>query len=348
MLSFECDYNNGAHPLVLQRLIETNSTAQIGYGADEYSKSAIQKIREYCGKPQAEVYLLAGGTQTNIVVLSAILRPYEGVVCATSGHINSHEAGAIENAGIKALPLPSHEGKIDASEFASYLQSFYSDENREHMVYPGAVYISHPSEYGTLYSKDELHAISGLCKAYGLRLFLDGARLGYGLMSRNTDVTISDICDCCDVLYIGGTKIGALCGEAVVFPNGNIPDHFPNHVKKLGAMMAKGRLLGAQFEALFTDGLYNSISRHAIDMACQMRALFHQEHIRFFLETDTNQQFVVLENDLMKQLSKEVRFSYWERFDDSHTVVRFATSWSTTQRDIDMLHSILAKHNEHL
>lgn len=341
MLAFECDYNNGAHPKVLQHLLETNEVPQVGYGEDEYCRSAAEKIRAFCGHPEADVYFLTGGTQTNVVVLSAILRPFEGVICARTGHIHAHEAGAIENAGIKALELPSHAGKIDPKELERFLHRFYADENREHMVFPGAVYLSHPTEYGTLYTHAEMEAISHICKENGMRLFLDGARLGYGLMSRNTDLTIRDISEYCDVFYIGGTKVGALCGEAVVFPHGTMPPHFANHVKKLGAMIAKGRLLGVQFDALFTDDLYCRISAHAIEMAEALKAMLREKGCRFFLETDTNQQFVILENNRMIELAKSVRFSYWEPFDESHTVVRFATSWSTESAEIEALADLL-------
>ncbi len=341
MLSFECDYNNGAHPAILKRLLETNNSTQVGYGEDEFTTHAKHLIAEFCGKPDAEVYLLTGGTQTNVVVLSAILKPFEGVLTARTGHIHTHEAGALEYTGTKAIELPSHNGKIKPEDLSEYLSAFYADVNREHMVFPGAVYISHPTEYGTLYSRSELVAISSICRSYGIRLFLDGARLGYGLMSYNTDVSIQDITDLCDVFYIGGTKVGALCGEAVVFPNGNLPQHFPNHVKKHGAMLAKGRLIGIQFEALFSDGLYCMIALHAIEMAERLKAVLHEKGYRFFLETDTNQQFVILSNEEMNRLSHYVRFSYWERYDSSHTVVRFATSWSTTIDDIESLRRLL-------
>ncbi len=337
MLAFECDYNNGAHPIVLQHLLETNDTAQVGYGEDEYTSHAAQLIREFCGAPNANVYFLAGGTQTNVVVLSAILKPFEGVLCADSGHINVHEAGAIEHLGIKALTLPSHHGKIDCKELSEWCRRFYADDNREHMVFPGAVYISHPTEYGTLYTKNELYAIAETCRQFGMRLFLDGARLGYGLASLQTDVSIHDIAETCDVFYIGGTKVGALCGEAVVFPNGTMPPHFANHVKKHGAMLAKGRLIGVQFEALFTDNLYLEISAHAIAMAERLKTILHEKGCRFFLETATNQQFLIVSNEQLEAWKPHIRYSYWEPFDDAHTVVRLATSWSTKSEEIEAL-----------
>ena len=337
MLAFECDYNNGAHPIVLQHLLETNDTAQVGYGEDEYTSHAAQLIREFCGTPNANVYFLAGGTQTNVVVLSAILKPFEGVLCADSGHIHVHEAGAIEHLGIKTLTLPSHHGKIDCKELSEWCRRFYADDNREHMVFPGAVYISHPTEYGTLYTKNELYAIAETCRQFGMRLFLDGARLGYGLASLQTDVSIHDIAETCDVFYIGGTKVGALCGEAVVFPNGTMPPHFANHVKKHGAMLAKGRLIGVQFEALFTDNLYLEISAHAIAMAERLKTILHEKGCRFFLETATNQQFLIVSNEQLEAWKPHIRYSYWEPFDDAHTVVRLATSWSTKSEEIEAL-----------
>ncbi len=337
MLAFECDYNNGAHPIVLQHLLETNDTAQVGYGEDEYTSHAAQLIREFCGAPNANVYFLAGGTQTNVVVLSAILKPFEGVLCADSGHIHVHEAGAIENLGIKTLTLPSHHGKIDCKELSEWCRRFYADDNREHMVFPGAVYISHPTEYGTLYTKNELYAIAETCRQFGMRLFLDGARLGYGLASLQTDVSIHDIAETCDVFYIGGTKVGALCGEAVVFPNGTMSPHFANHVKKHGAMLAKGRLIGVQFEALFTDNLYLEISAHAIAMAERLKTILHEKGCRFFLETATNQQFLIVSSEQLEAWKPHIRYSYWEPFDDAHTVVRLATSWSTKSEEIEAL-----------
>ena len=337
MLAFECDYNNGAHPLVLQHLMDTNNTAEVGYGEDTYCLHAAALIRDFCGTPNADVYFLAGGTQTNVVILSSILQPFEGVLCAESGHIHVHEAGAIEHLGIKTLALPSHQGKIECSELSAWCERFYADDNREHMVFPGAVYISHPTEYGTLYTKDELNRIAEVCRKYDMRLFMDGARLGYGLASLHTDVTIQDIANVCDVFYIGGTKAGALCGEAVVFPNGTMPGHFANHVKKHGAMLAKGRLIGVQFEALFTDGLYRKISDHAIRMAELLKQKLHEKDCRFFLETDTNQQFLIVENEKLAAWKPYIRYSYWEPYDETHTVIRFATSWSTKPEDIEAL-----------
>ena len=341
MLSFACDYAEGAHEKILQRLMETNREHLAGYGSDHYCESAKEKIRKACECPLAEISFLVGGTQTNAVVIDAMLRPYEGVVCAQTGHINAHESGAIEYTGHKVMGIPQHEGKICAGELEEYLKSFWEDENFEHMVFPGMVYISHPTEYGTLYSKQELTEISNICRKYKIPLYMDGARLGYGLMSRETDVTLPEIAELCDVFYIGGTKVGALCGEAVVFTNNNMPPHFLTIVKQHGALLAKRRLLGIQFDTLFTDNLYFNISAHAIEMAELLKQGFRERGYRFFLNSPTNQQFIVLDNRKMEILKKSVNFSYWEKVDEEHAVVRFATSWATTKEDIEALMQLL-------
>jgi len=341
MISFESDYTTGAHPKILSRLLETNTEPLSGYGTDPYTASAKEKIKAACRCPHAEVYFLTGGTQTNMIVIDSLLRSYEGVAAAVTGHVSQHEAGAIEHSGHKVLTLPQYDGKLRAADLKNMLAAFYADENHEHMVFPGMVYISHPTEYGTLYTKEELTAISRVCREYTIPLFLDGARLGYGLMSRHTDVTLPDIAELCDVFYIGGTKTGALCGEAVVFTKHNMPKHFTTIVKSHGALLAKGRLLGIQFDTLFTDGLYFEISRHAIDKAEALKALFLEKGYRLYLDSPTNQQFVILENSRMNALSEKVRFSYWEPYDDTHTVVRFAAGWSTTDVDIAALAEIL-------
>lgn len=341
MLSFECDYIHGAHPLILERLTATNMETLSGYGVDHYCAAAKQKIREACACPTAEVHFLVGGTQTNAVVIDSLLRSYEGVVAASTGHVNVHEAGAIEYTGHKVLPLPEHHGKLCAEEVEAYFDGFFDDANHEHAVFPGMVYISHPTEYGTLYSKDELTALSRVCRRYDVPLYMDGARLGYGLMSRETDVTLADIAALCDVFYIGGTKVGALCGEAVVFTSKKVPPHFMTTVKQHGALLAKGRLLGIQFDTLFTDGLYFKIGRHAIDMAERLKHIFHQKGYTFFLETPTNQQFILLDNAKMAALREKVGFDFWEKADEDHTVVRFATSWSTSEADLAALVRLL-------
>ena len=340
ILSFECDYTTGAHPEILKKLTETNFESLSGYGADRYCESAKEKIRNLCGN-DVEVFFLVGGTQTNSIVIASLLNLYEGVIAADTGHVSVHEAGAIEYTGHKVLTLPHHDGKILPTELSSYINNFYNDENHEHMVFPGMVYISHPTENGTLYTKDELKQISAICRMYDIPLFLDGARLGYGLMSKNTDVTLSDIAELCDVFYIGGTKVGALCGETVVFKKSATPKHFMTTVKQHGALLAKGRLLGIQFDTLFTDNLYFKISRHAIEMAELLKAVLKDKGYRFAWESFTNQQFIILENEQMEKLKEKVGFSFWEKSDDNHTIVRFATSWSTKKEDIEKLKIIL-------
>ena len=341
MISFASDYIAGAHPQILKRLAETNLEPLPGYGEDVWCANAKEKIRAACGQPQAQVEFLTGGTQTNQIVISTLLREHEGVIAAGTGHVSSHEAGAIEYSGHKVLELPQRDGKLDAAEVERYIRNFYADENREHMVFPGMVYISHPTEYGTLYGKKELEVLSRVCRDYGIPLYLDGARLGYGLMSREADVTLADIASLCDVFYIGGTKVGALCGEAVVFTRNNRPPHFTNAMKKRGALLAKGRLLGVQFDALFTDGLYFELSRHAIEMAEQLKAILHEKGVEFYLESPTNQQFVILDDTQAEALKTQVSFSFWEKCGPDRTVVRFATSWSTTLEELEFLRSVL-------
>lgn len=341
MISFASDYIAGAHPQILKRLAETNLEPLPGYGEDDWCASAKEKIRTACRCPGAQVEFLTGGTQTNQIVISTLLQEHEGVIAARTGHVNTHEAGAIEYTGHKVLELPQREGRLKAAEVDGYIRDFYADENHEHMVFPGMVYISHPTEYGTLYSKGELEALSEVCRTHRIPLFLDGARLGYGLMSRETDVTLADIAALCDVFYIGGTKVGALCGEAVVFTRENRPAHFANAVKKRGALLAKGRLLGVQFDTLFTDGLYFELSRHAIEMAEELRRILHEKGVAFYLESPTNQQFVILEDSRVEELRKQVSFSFWEKYGPDRTVVRFATSWSTTAEDLAFLSSVL-------
>jgi len=339
MLFFENDYSEGCCPEVLEALVQTNMEPLTPYGSDLYSQRAKEKILAACGCPEGDVFLLVGGTQTNKTVIDAVLKKYEGVVSADTGHIAQHEAGAIESAGHKVLTVPHMDGKLPASDLENLLKTFYDDANHDHMVFPGMVYISHPTEFGTLYTKDELKALSAVCKAYGLPLYLDGARLGYGLAAG--EATLQDIAEYCDVFYIGGTKVGALCGEAVVFSKGNAPRQFITTVKQNGALLAKGRLTGVQFDRLFTDGLYERISENAIILAQKLKKALKEKGYRFFIDSPTNQIFVILENGFMEQLGKQVRFSFWQRFDDSHTVIRFATSWATREEDVDALIGLL-------
>lgn len=341
MISFTCDYNEGAHPLILERLIATNLCQEPGYGADAFTESAKARILDAVGCPEGEVFLLTGGTQTNSTVIATMLRDYQGVVAAESGHIAVHEAGAVEYTGHKVLTLPQSEGKISAWDLQDYLEAFYADGAYDHMVFPGMVYISFPTEYGTLYSKAELEAIRDVCLRYELPLFIDGARLGYGLMSPECDVTLRELGRLCDVFTIGGTKLGALCGEAVVFPSGKVPEHFFTMVKQHGALLAKGRLLGIQFDTLFTDELYFKIARGAVDLAMELKDLFVEKGYELFMDSPTNQQFVILTPEAAQALEGRVLYEVWERLPGGRAVTRFATSWATTQDQVQALAEIL-------
>lgn len=342
MISFENDYSTGAHPRVLEALAATNLEPAPGYGTDRFCASAAERIRAACADDTANVFFLVGGTQTNAVVISSLLAGYEGVIAADTGHIAVHEAGAIEATGHKVIALPEHDGKLQAADVATYLGTFCADETHEHMVFPGMVFIAHPSELGTLYSLAELEELSAVCRRFHIPLYLDGARLSYGLAAPESDVTLPDIARLTDAFYIGGTKCGALCGEAVVFPRGGMPKHFLTHVKQHGALLAKGRLLGVQFDTLFTNGLYGELGRTAIDAAAELRRILSEAGCTFFRESPTNQQFVILENSQMEALAERVRFSFWERVDDTHTAIRFVTSWSTTAEDLAFLETALA------
>ena len=341
MLSFASDYTEGACEEILQKLAETNRESLPGYGMDRYCQSAARKIQEATGCPEAEVYFLVGGTQTNAVVISSILAPYEGVVAAQTGHVSIHEAGAIEYTGHKVLQLPEKDGKIDPADLQEYLQNFEADANNDHMVFPGMVYLSHPTEYGTLYSRKELQAISEICRSYEIPLYLDGARLGYGLAGEENDLSLSEIAHLCDVFYIGGTKVGAFCGEAVVFPKNNAPKHFMTTVKQHGALLAKGRVLGVQFDTLFTDNLYFEISKNAIKTADTLKQALKEKGYTFYIDSPTNQIFLVLEDERLKELEQKVAVSFWEKADDNHTIIRLATSWATKEEEIKALIEIL-------
>ena len=340
MLSFESDYIKGAHPQILSALYKLNEDPFAGYGEDKFSKTAKQKIAAACATDAKDIFFSVGGTQTNAVVIATMLKDYEGVIAAQTGHINVHEAGAIEHTGHKVLPLPAHLGKINAQDLSAYLKTFYADENYPHMVFPGMVYISQPTEYGTLYSKAELNAIYAICKEYKITLYIDGARLGYALASTENDVSLPELARLCDAFYIGGTKVGALCGEAVVFTK-KAPAHFMTMVKQQGALLAKGRLLGVQFDALFTDNLYEKISRNAVDTAQKLQKALEEKGYELFLKSPTNQIFVVMENRRLEELAGKVRYSFWEKRDENHTVVRFATSWATPMEDVEALIGLL-------
>lgn len=341
MLYMDCDYNHGACPEILNKLAETNTTAYPGYGSDTICELAKEKIRKACGKPDAEIFFLVGGTQTNQIVIDTMLDSCEGVVAADSGHVSVHEAGAIEHSGHKVLNVPGHNGKMDAGELEQFLKTFAEDGNHDHMVFPGMVYISHPTEYGTLYSKEELTRLSQVCKEYRIPLYVDGARLAYGLAASATDVTMEELANLADIFYIGGTKVGALFGEAVVYTKNNMPQHFLTKVKQHGALLAKGWLLGLQFDTLFTDGLYERLGRNAIEMAERITELLGKRGYRMYLPQETNQLFLILENEHYAKLKEQLALSFWEAYDEGHTVVRLATSCFTTEEDYAALEKLL-------
>ena len=340
-LPFASDYMKGAHPNILKRFIETNMMTTPGYGLDPVCNEAKRKIREACGCPDAQVEFLVGGTQTNAVVIDAVLHSYEGVIATETGHISTHEAGAIEAGGHKVLTLPHTLGKLKSADVGKYLKDYYDDDNHDHIVMPGMVYISHPTEYGTLYTKKELQELHKICSEYNIPLYLDGARLAYALACPENELTLKDLAEYCDAFYIGGTKCGALFGEAVVIPDPHRIPHFFSIIKQHGALLAKGRLLGLQFDELFTGDLYEKIGQTAIKAADQIRDALQKKGYKFYFESPTNQIFVIMENDKLAEMAQKVEYGFWEKYDDTHTVVRFATDWGTTDEDVESLIDIL-------
>lgn len=342
MIYFDTDYMAGAHPKVMERLMQTNAEQTSGYGSDVYTARAKELIKQACEAPDARVYFLVGGTQTNATVIDGILEHHEGVLAAESGHINVHESGAIEATGHKILTLPSYQGKIRADDVRNYIREFYSDDTYEHMVAPGMLYISFPTEYGTLYSLNELEDISAACHEAGIPLFIDGARLGYGLAAEVNDITLADIARLSDVFYIGGTKVGALFGEAVVITSQDILKHPVPLIKQHGALLAKGRLLGVQFEALFTDNLYHDISREVVSKAIRLKKAFMEAGYDSVVDSPTNQQFFRLPNEVIDRLKENVSFEMWGPRGENESIVRFVTGWTTTDYEIDELTGLLA------
>ena len=341
MLSFVSDYTEGAHPKLLEHLMARNLVTLPGYGQDPDTDAAKAKICAACGRDDLQICFLAGGTQTNRIAISSMLRSYEGVVCADTGHIAVHESGAIEHSGHKVIALPQTDGKLMAETLAACMEAYLADDTCEHMVRPGMVYISHPTELGTLYSKAELTALSETCRKYGLPLYMDGARLGYGLMSPETDVTLADVVELTDLFYIGGTKVGALCGEALVYTKNNMPPHFLAIIKQQGALLAKTRVVSQQFDALFTDGLYWEIGREAVALAMKMKKLFVEKGYELFIDSPTNQQFFILTPEQLARLREQVAFSVWQPLPDGRTAVRFVTGWATTEEQIEALGKLL-------
>lgn len=337
MIIFECDYTEGAHPEILKKMEETNFVQTPGYGMDDYCESAREKIKKACGSEEMDVHFLVGGTQANFTVISSILRPFQGVIAAESGHINVHETGAVEGTGHKVLTLPSADGKITAAQVRAMYEEHWDDVTHEHMVQPGMVYISHPTENGTLYSKEELKELYDTCRERNLPLFLDGARLGYGIVSEASTLTLKDIASMTDVFYIGGTKVGALFGEAVVIVNPALKKDFRYMIKHNGGMLAKGRLLGIQFDTLFTDDLYYKVAEHADSLAMRLKKAFKEKGYPLRYDSYTNQQFPILPNDHMEKLAEDYSFSFWEAVDEEHTAVRFCTSWATKEEAVQQL-----------
>ena len=340
-LPFACDYMRGAHPNILSRLADTNMDTTPGYGLDPICESAGNRIRQACRCPQAGVYFLTGGTQTNAVLIDAFLRSYEGVIAALTGHINQHEAGAIEANGHKVLPLPHIDGKLRPEDVRSFLEDYANDDNRDHIVKPGMVYISQPTEYGTLYSREELSGLRAICDEYRIPLYLDGARLAYALACPENDVTLADLAALCDAFYIGGTKCGALFGEAVVIPDPAKLPHLFTIIKQHGALLAKGRMLGIQFDELFKEDLYFHIGEKAVEAADSIREALQAKGYPLCFHSPTNQIFVLMENARLSEFGRKVDYSFWEKYDDQHTIIRLATDWAVTKEETEKLIGIL-------
>ncbi len=337
MIYFNCDYTEGACPEILEKLTETNFEQTIGYGMDDHCKAAAALIKKACGCEMADVHFLVGGTQTNVTVIDAALKPYQGVICADTGHINVHETGAVEAAGHKCITIPSKDGKVYEAEVAAILANHFANGGDEHMAQPKMLYISNPTELGTIYSKAELKGLYELCKKYGTYLFLDGARLGYGLACKENDLTLEDIAAYTDVFYIGGTKVGALFGEAVVITNDSLKPDFRYNIKQHGGMLAKGRLLGIQFETLFTDDLYFKVSKHAMSLAEEIHDKLESLGVSFTVDSPTNQIFVALPNTALESLSDKYFFEPQGKVDENYSAVRICTSWATKKENVEAL-----------
>ncbi len=338
MIYFNCDYTEGAHPKIMEMLAKTNMEQTVGYGEDEYCTMARELIKKECQREDVDVHFLVGGTQANLTVISAALRPHQGAVAAKTGHINVHESGAIESTGHKVIALDCEKsGKLTAKAVEENYLAHWNDETHEHLVQPKLVYISDSTENGAVYTKAELAEISGVCKKYGLYLFLDGARLGYALMSEKNDLTLKDLCEYCDVFYIGGTKVGALFGEAVVITNNALKEDFRYFIKQKGGMFAKGRLLGIQFYTLFKDGLYFEISKNAIEKANCIATALKNKGVKFIAEPESNQIFPIFPNKVIEKIGERYKIAFWEKVDEDSSGVRICTSWATTQENTDSL-----------
>lgn len=338
MIYFNCDYTEGAHPKIIEMLTKTNFEQTVGYGEDEYCEKAREFIKRECQRDDVDVHFLVGGTQANLTVISSALKPWQGVVSAVTGHVNTHETGAIEATGHKVLALPcGQDGKLTADMVKEVYLNHWNDVTHEHLVQPKMVYISDSTENGAVYTKAELKAISEVCREYGLYLFLDGARLGYALMSPKSDLTLKDLCDYCDVFYIGGTKVGALCGEAVVITNDALKADFRYNIKQKGGMFAKGRILGIQFYSLFEDGLYWDIAKGAIDKAMKMAEILKANGVEFFAEPESNQIFPIFTNEVIEKIGEKYLTAFWAKVDENRSAIRICTSWATTDENVDKL-----------
>lgn len=337
MIRFDCDYLEGAHPKILKKIVESNYEQTPGYSKDEYTKNAINKIKKACKTDSIDVHILVGGTQTNTTVIASILKPYQAVLCVDTGHINVHETGAIESCGHKVISVDSDDGKITPLKIEQVAKLHFEDDAPEHMAMPKMVFISLPTECGTNYAKEELKDIYDMCKKYNMYLYIDGARLGYGLVAKDTDIKIEDLPNLCDVFYIGGTKCGALFGEAVVIVNDNLKNDFRYYIKQRGGLLAKGRLLGIQFDALFEKELYFKICKQAVDLAIKIKEAAIDKGYKLLYNSFTNQQFIILPNDKLQELSKEFVFFKWKKIDENNTVIRICTSWATTEENVDKL-----------
>ncbi len=337
MIRFDCDYLEGAHPKILKKIVESNYEQTPGYSKDEYTKSAIDKIKKVCKTDNIDIHILVGGTQTNTTVIASALKPYQAVICVNTGHINVHETGAIESCGHKVISVDSDDGKITPLQIEQVAKIHFEDEAPEHMAMPKMVFISLPTECGTNYVKEELKEIYNMCHKYGMYLYIDGARLGYGLVAKDTDIKIDDLPNLCDVFYIGGTKCGALFGEAVVIVNDNLKNDFRYYIKQKGGLLAKGRLLGIQFDALFEKELYFKICKQAVDLAIKIKEAAINKGYKLLYNSFTNQQFIILPNDKLKELSKEFVFFKWKVIDENNTAIRICTSWATTEENVDKL-----------
>lgn len=341
MIRFDSDYLEGCLPEILEAFQKTNFEQTPGYGEDDFCAEARELVKKACEAPEADVHFLVGGTQTNATVIASLLKPYQGAICADTGHINVHETGAVEHTGHKVLSIPNTDGKISAAQIREVLDAHYSDPCAVHTVQPAMVYISFPTERGTIYSKEEMRAISKVCRVAGIPLFVDGARLGYGLASPGCDLTLPEIAALADVFYIGGTKQGALFGECIVFRNSLLSKDFRYYIKQNGGMLAKGRLLGIQFAELFRDGLYFRAAKHAVELAQLLKSSLKEKGYSFLVDSPSNQQFPILKNDDAARLHELFGFEDWTKIDGEHTAVRFCTSWATTREAVEALLSEL-------